>query len=151
MPPTGTILLLTTLTHILINLVTASADFDGTGSRYIRRPNKKPRQKNIDRVFLMDLMGDDYQAYWMSEDEPKHVRQVISSNEVTSKDLPERWAADRLFQQLQRLNLTAELSSEPELARNSKIQLAIKSWLLKRASCPIEFTWHDLGVSFWPR
>ncbi|KAL3307360.1 hypothetical protein Ciccas_014130 [Cichlidogyrus casuarinus] len=28
---------------------------------------------------------------------------------------------------------------------------ALKSWLLQRATCPIEFVWEDLGPTFWPQ
>lgn len=27
----------------------------------------------------------------------------------------------------------------------------MRSWLMHRGSCPVEFTWMDLGKSFWPR
>lgn len=27
----------------------------------------------------------------------------------------------------------------------------VKSWLVRRATCPIRFVWNDLGPYFWPR
>lgn len=30
-------------------------------------------------------------------------------------------------------------------------QELVKNWLVRRATCPIRFTWNDLGPYFWPR
>lgn len=86
----------------------------------------------------------------MSDEKPQKQMISIPSNEVPDLEgMPGRWAQERLLEQLQELNLTDEFKKlQPELLH---LENYIKSWLLKRSSCPVEFTWKDLGKTFWPR
>lgn len=86
----------------------------------------------------------------MSVEKPVRPKVSVPSHEVDLNGLEdERWAQERLFEQARDLNLTAEFSIlQPELL---PVQDAIRSWLMKRSSCPIQFTWKDLGPTFWPR
>lgn len=86
----------------------------------------------------------------MSDEEPQQLMIPVPSNEVPDLEgMPRHWAQERLLEQLQELNLTDEFKKlQPELLH---LENFIKSWLLKRSSCPVEFTWKDLGPAFWPR
>lgn len=33
----------------------------------------------------------------------------------------------------------------------AQYQELVKTWLVRRATCPIRFSWNDLGPYFWPR
>lgn len=86
----------------------------------------------------------------MSDEKPQKLMISIPSNEVPDLEgMPGRWGQERLLEQFQELNLTEEFKNlQPELL---PLEDFIKSWLLKRSSCPVEFTWKDLGPTFWPR
>ena len=83
----------------------------------------------------------------MSDERPQTLMMPDEGPELDS--LPGRWAQERLLEQVDELNLTAELANlQPELL---PVQGLVRSWLLKRSACPVEFTWKDLGPTFWPR
>lgn len=85
----------------------------------------------------------------MSDEKPQNLMIPVPSHAVNVDNIPGRWAEERLREQTRELNLTAELGKlQPELL---PYQNKIKSWLLKRSSCLVEFSWKDLGATFWPR
>lgn len=86
----------------------------------------------------------------MSDEKPQKLMISVPSNEVPDLEgMPGRWNQERLLEQFEELNLTEEFKKlQPELLH---LEVFIKSWLLKRSSCPVEFTWKDLGREFWPR
>ncbi|VVC32894.1 Cystine-knot cytokine [Cinara cedri] len=96
-----------------------------------------PRRKDMREDKLNRLIGLDYDPMWMSK------TPVVSANGVGG------------------INVTTSDTATVQAAGPDHIQLPkqlpaqyqeiVRSWLLHRASCPVEFTWTDLGKSFWPR
>ncbi|KAG8187131.1 hypothetical protein JTE90_004877 [Oedothorax gibbosus] len=119
------------------------------GSRYLNR-RRRPGRKQLDKSSLMVLMGDDYLTSWMSDERPKKPLINVPSNEVNLDDgQAGSWAQERLLNQLRSVNLTAELSEmAPGLL---PFENMVRQWMVKRSSCPVEFTWKDLGPTYWPR
>ncbi|XP_035232836.1 uncharacterized protein LOC118204639 [Stegodyphus dumicola] len=117
------------------------------GSRYLRRrwgPGKKLRN----REYLLRLMSDYYEPDWMSEKRPKKFRKPMFLSEL-NLDVSRHVSAPKQQLPWNQLNLTEELSFfHPELLPRKN---QIKSWLIRRASCPVVFTWQDMGADIWPR
>lgn len=86
----------------------------------------------------------------MSDERPKQPLINVPSNEVNLDDDQQgSWAKERLLDQLQSVNLTAELASmAPSLL---PFEHLVRQWMVKRSSCPVEFSWKDLGPMYWPR
>ena len=45
---------------------------------------------------------------------------------------------------------SASAASEVNEVRHEMIAV-FKQWLVRKSSCPVAFSWHDLGEYFWPR
>ena len=43
-----------------------------------------------------------------------------------------------------------ELEDASKAVRHEMIAV-FKQWLVRKSSCPVAFSWHDLGEYFWPR
>lgn len=85
----------------------------------------------------------------MSDEKPQKLITVPSNEIPDLENMQGQWGRDNLVKQLQELNFTEEFKElQPELL---PLEDFIKSWLLKRSSCPVEYTWKDLGPTFWPR
>lgn len=85
----------------------------------------------------------------MSDVKPQKLITAPSNEIPKLENMQGQWGHDILVEQLQVLNFTEEFKElQPELL---PLEDFIKSWLLKRSSCPVEYTWKDLGPTFWPR
>ncbi|XP_039284201.1 noggin-1-like [Nilaparvata lugens] len=107
----------------------------------MRKSALKPRRRDLHEPTLKNILGHDYDALWMKSVRP------MSPNE--SEDEGERKAVRQLralvnaSHEDSRLQLPAELPTE--------YRELVAGWLVSRATCPIHFTWDDLGPYFWPR
>lgn len=56
---------------------------------------------------------------------------------------------------LRALVVNSSLQSDDQLRLPDELpaqyQELVKNWLIRRATCPIRFTWNNLGPYFWPR
>ncbi|XP_055950542.1 uncharacterized protein LOC129984648 [Argiope bruennichi] len=120
------------------------------GSRFLTRRNQKARKKKLDKSSFLGLMGDDFKEPWMTYKEPKKPIISIPPDEIRNLTaIKGSWATTELESELARLNLTADLTKfAPELLPHEAL---VRQYLLKRTSCPVEFTWKDLGNKYWPR
>ena len=114
---------------------------------------KKPKKKNLNRRRLMKKMGNDYDATWMSSETPTALLSNDGSESVVSMSADQM---AELARQVTSLNLAAELkelsaSVDEDLPNVSKMVDIFEQWLVKKSSCPITYTWTDLGEYFWPR
>ena len=107
-------------------------------------------------------MGSDFDARWMSIDPPTAGAADLVKVSVTENQVAE------LVEQVSELNLEKELedmahgndlaasasgreaASEVNEVRHEMIAV-FKQWLVRKSSCPVAFSWHDLGEYFWPR
>ena len=132
---------------------------------------KKPKKKNLKPQRLLRKMGEDFESDWMSIDEPHPER----SDETTQMSQSQ---ISRLFEQVNSLNLENELREllEDNSSENirSNLQVGLEGnkdekmvdntsmnitkmasiftqWLVRKSTCPVTFTWIDLGIYFWPR
>ena len=64
-----------------------------------------------------------------------------------------------LVEQVSELNLEKELEDmgndvvvedASKVVRHEMIAV-FKQWLIRKSSCPVAYSWHDLGEYFWPR
>ena len=114
---------------------------------------KKPKKKNLNRRRLMKKMGVDYDAEWMSSEIPPAMTSHDGSESVVT--ISENQMAE-LSKQVSKLNLRSELrelsaSIDEDIPNVSKLVDVFEQWLVKKSSCPVTFTWIDLGEYFWPR
>ncbi|XP_071038534.1 noggin-2 isoform X2 [Parasteatoda tepidariorum] len=116
------------------------------GSRYLK---KRPTRRRLDKSSLLEILGEDYEPNLMTADRPKRTVISIPSHEVNVDKLNNRWSQEELMKQMSKLNLTEELSSvDPSLV---PLEDKIRQWMMRRSSCPIHFSWKDLGKKYWPR
>ena len=114
---------------------------------------KKPKKKNLNRRRLMKKMGSDFDSTWMSSEIPQSMTSNDGSESVVT--MGEDQMAE-LSRQVTSLNLGSELrelsaSVDEELPNVSKMVDIFEQWLIKKSSCPVTYTWTDLGEYFWPR
>lgn len=114
---------------------------------------KKPKKKNLNRRRLMKKMGVDFDANWMSADLPASMASLDGSDSVTV--ITENQMAE-LSRQVSKLNLRSELrdlsaSVDSESPNVAKMVDIFEQWLIRKSSCPVTYTWTDLGEYFWPR
>jgi len=130
------------------------------------KAKKRPKKKNLKPERLLRKMGDDFNPNWMSMEAPstEEGRETVEMghNQIS-----------QLFEQVNNLNLEEELrqmvgnnndnvhtdeeSNDPRIKSNetsvdiSKMASLFTQWLVKKSTCPVTFTWIDLGIYFWPR
>ncbi|GFS86914.1 uncharacterized protein NPIL_47481 [Nephila pilipes] len=110
-----------------------------------RRKPKKKFIRYLDKSSLMELMGEDFNAWWMAMDNPYKTKSVP----VDAIKIPTAWEENELIRHMNKLNLTKELIKfAPDLLPHES---QIREYMLKRSSCPTVFTWFDLGHTWWPR
>ena len=109
---------------------------------------KKPRGKQMKETKLMEKMGSDFDPAWMSVERP------VRSHQYTVTSLPESQVA-QLMEEVTSLDMEADIR---QLLRDQDTGLdvdravgAFQQWLVKKSSCPVHFSWEDLGEYFWPR
>jgi noggin len=114
---------------------------------------KKPKGRHTKASRLIKKMGGDFQPGWMSIDRPT----PNDFRRTEQISLPEEQVA-RLMEQVTDLDIEAEIlemmgevEGEERSPAVSRAVGAFQQWLVKKSSCPVQFTWRDLGEFFWPR
>lgn len=118
-----------------------------------KRSAQKPKKRDLHEQKLLQLLGSDYDQRWMRNSKDKQTGMVEETDRKAVRTL--RGLID---------GNTSSTSNSGILAMNAddgQIQLPedlpiqyrelVKSWLVRRATCPIRFDWIDLGPYFWPR
>ncbi|XKL63260.1 hypothetical protein PGB90_005624 [Kerria lacca] len=105
----------------------------------------KPRKQDLQEPNLMILLGGDYDHRWMRTNKDKPIINSIAdeSERKTVRALRALVDNSTLIRPEDQLQLPDALPLQ--------YQELVKNWLVKRATCPIRFTWGDLGPYFWPR
>ncbi|CAI2736267.1 unnamed protein product [Schistosoma spindalis] len=105
---------------------------------------------------LRRILGSDLQYNWMSIENPFNL-QSLSSKSTRSTLLSNIPKPDNhLLNIIDELNFTVfrPINNDgliyPIKMTNDQINI-IKTWLLQRATCTMEYIWEDLGPLFWPR
>ncbi|XP_073968446.1 noggin-like isoform X1 [Rhodnius prolixus] len=92
-----------------------------------RKAVLRPRSRDLHQSTLMAALQPHYDPKWMSLSKPQR--------QPANQEPGERRS-------------TAALR---EAAANLPFSDTLREWLVSRASCPVSFTWSDLGHDFWPR
>ncbi|XP_064620579.1 uncharacterized protein LOC135483538 [Lineus longissimus] len=104
----------------------------------------KPKKKNLREKRLLRLLADDYDPQWMSFERPKAMRSKQATGIAYKTD------AD-LMVSLDKLNFTFQDPSGMSFMPPPALLNVFKDWLIRKAACPVQFTWHDIGDFYWPR
>ncbi|XP_025199468.1 noggin-like [Melanaphis sacchari] len=107
----------------------------GSFSVWFRAEPDLPRKKDMKTDKLNRLIGSDYNEMWMSKTAIVTAYHGNTSDLVSVKSL-ETSGPDSL-------QLPEQLPAQ--------YQELMRSWLVHRSTCPVEYVWTDLGKSFWPR
>ncbi|CAH8639475.1 unnamed protein product [Schistosoma intercalatum] len=102
---------------------------------------------------LRRILGFDLQINWMSIENPLN-SQSKSTRSTLLSSIPE--PDNHLLNIIDELNFTVFRSINNDgLIYPLKMTIdqvnIMKSWLLQRATCTMEYIWEDLGPLFWPR
>ena len=124
-------------------------------------------------------MGRDFDSNWMSIEAPydgnrETFQEIVEMNQDQISILLEQVNSLNLEEELRELtgyelseinktevqdkttessnDKTASPKNGKETPLNiSKMASVFTQWLVKKSSCPVTFTWIDLGIYFWPR
>ncbi|KAK7592830.1 hypothetical protein V9T40_007582 [Parthenolecanium corni] len=110
-----------------------------------RKSALRPRKQDLHESNLLKLLGNDYDHRWMkiSKDKSNGNGQLDDSERKTVRILRELVGNSSVSSSEDQLQLPDELPAQ--------YRELVKTWLVRRATCPIRFTWNDLGPYFWPR
>jgi hypothetical protein len=132
------------------NKIAGTNDKNGRVSRVHYEPiaidytKYKPKKKNLREKRLLRLLADDYDPNWMSFEKPKAMKSVQATGIAYKTD------ADLLVS-LDKLNFTFQDPSGMSFMPPPALLNVFKDWLIRKAACPVQFTWHDIGDFYWPR
>ncbi|XP_074647925.1 noggin-2-like [Tubulanus polymorphus] len=104
----------------------------------------KPKKRNLREKRLLRVLGEDYNAEWMSIDRP-NVLEFKQNSGIAYKTDP------MLRQALRDLNFTFQDPTGSTFQPQPQLVNVFKDWLIRKASCPVHFRWHDVGELYWPR
>lgn len=100
------------------------------------------KPKSRPRVKLMRLLGKDFDPGVMSVKEPNQRGTPLKYLNY-SMDLERKAAIEKVD-----INLT-NVDNIP-LDVEAEVIDAVKRWLVKKSSCPVQYQWENLGDYFWP-
>ena len=104
----------------------------------------KPRKKNLREKRLLRLLADDYDPDWMSFERPKELSLIQPSGIAYKTDA-------NLLMSLNKLNFSFQAPGGKSFLPPPQLLNVFKDWLIRKAACPVQFTWHDIGDYYWPR
>ncbi|XP_026813852.1 noggin-1-like [Rhopalosiphum maidis] len=104
-------------------------------SVWFRAEPDLPRKKDMKADKLNRLIGSDYNEMWMSKTAIVTAYHGNASDAVGVKS-SETSGPDNL-------QFPEQLPAQ--------YQEMMRTWLVHRSTCPVEYVWTDLGKSFWPR
>uniref|UniRef100_T1JNT9 Noggin n=1 Tax=Strigamia maritima TaxID=126957 RepID=T1JNT9_STRMM len=96
---------------------------------------RTPKKRQMNPKDLFPILGPFFDPQWMSVEKPK----ILVVNQLDVDASPQ----SKLRTDFKKLNFTAVLPEDNITA--------LEEWFLKKVSCPVQFTWHDVGPLFWPR
>ncbi|XP_022162706.1 noggin-like [Myzus persicae] len=108
----------------------------GSFSVWFRAEPGLPRKKDMKVDKLNRLIGADYNEMWMSKTAIVITADRRNASGVAGVKSFETTGPDNL-------QLPEQLPAQ--------YQEMMRTWLVHRSSCPVEYGWVDLGKSFWPR
>lgn len=100
-------------------------------------------QPNLNRPTVAKLrviLGSDYNDAWMSPENP--------GNRSLTGYFPR--TGHSLIDELNQLNYSLADGDRIHMMNPSEVSI-VKKWLLQKSTCPIEYTWKDLGNRVWPK
>ncbi|MFT7804024.1 hypothetical protein Z043-117601 [Arapaima gigas] len=121
-----------------------------------------PKPKHLRPGRLLRILGPSFDPFWMSIDRPAELVGVSGSEGAEEQLAAEGVAAGRDF----------NFSASPELTEGSaryqrklekeaedldlsslppNVAGAVRAWLVRSATCALQYKWVDLGPIFWPR
>ena len=103
----------------------------------------QPRRRHLEQERLMNRMADDFDSFWMSIDRPRTNPVPRMTNEPSH--------SPKMLDKLNKLNFTYTDENGQSVELDDQERKSVENWLLQRTSCPVYYTWMDLGVYFWPR
>ncbi|KAL5240241.1 hypothetical protein ACI65C_007651 [Semiaphis heraclei] len=118
------------------NSPAAKKTSDGSFSVWFRPEPGLPRKKDMKVDKLNRLIGADYNEMWMSKTAIVITADRRNASGVGGVKSLETTRPDNL-------QLPEQLPAQ--------YQEMMRTWLVHRSSCPVEYAWVDLGKSFWPR
>lgn len=109
---------------------------------------KLPTPRKMSLESLLEKMGKDFDPERMSIQTPLDPELV----EVSGVGEGKLNLDTTLLPDLEDLNFTyVDENSNARIQMKPSVQKVLEKWLLEKATCPVRYTWHDLGVFYWPR
>ncbi len=105
--------------------------------------NLRPDSTRTNARKLRKILGGYFDRQWMSVEAPRSLNDP--------KDLPTPGPDTELVRQVDLLNYTFFDAAGAHFEVQRQLLSVFKSWLVRKASCPINYFWEDLGPLFWPR
>ena len=141
------------LSRIPVNLPTVHRNEFPYSNNFVKIPGERipgfmrygPRKRDLKKKRLLRKLGSDYNDKWSSIDPPKETSDdIVLSQNAQKIDL-------KLTHFFGTLNLTFFDSQNNVVNMSGETRELFRLWLLRHGSCPVTYTWQDLGVLFWPR
>ncbi|GAB1598801.1 noggin-3-like [Argonauta hians] len=107
-------------------------------SRRILTTKPKRRRKKK----LLQILGKDFNPNIMSINKPKN-----SNGSLKYIDYP---IDTMMLDQVKDLKINLTYDNNTAMIPDLQLIAAIKKWLVKKSSCPVEYTWINIGEFFWP-
>jgi len=95
----------------------------------------KPQRSDINGKVLKRKLGKDF--------EPQLMSAVLPSKSSQSENDKKKWR----LSQTSLLKLVKRLQKKPRKKQKKLISL----WFKQTTSCPVQYSWFDLGSRYWPR
>ena len=116
---------------------------DAAMSSFIQR-TYQPRKRHLDERRLRRRLGDDFDPLWMSVTKP---RRIFERNKATTRHA----LSARHQRAWLNLNFTFVNEHNQQMTLSAAERRNVERYLRQRVTCPVYYTWTDLGASFWPR
>lgn len=127
-----------------------------------------PRKFHLRKMRLLKKLGENFDPFSMSIDEPAEFSKVMVSDEK-DPDIANDWIRSihplALMNSLKALNITrynsqglTDITSNQHTPSRREVDSTVRmvmsvlqDWLVKKATCPVRYIWEDMGNLFWPR
>lgn len=112
-----------------------------------------PTAKDLDRGTLMNILAENFDLRYMSVNRP--LESKLLPNGTLEYDFKRNRPVGKMPDSIRNLDFTSQLSlpDGPSIKSKltSKLSKKVQRFLWAYSYCPVNFTWKDLGVRFWPR
>ncbi|KAH9519746.1 hypothetical protein Btru_070806 [Bulinus truncatus] len=110
-----------------------------------------PAKKNLKPQKLLKRMGNDFDPFWMSTEQPTDHLDIISRSELEI-------ATDKDFRSFNLTGLHAmltvdKISSLGQADGNNHVKDimdTVRTWLAQQTTCPVYYQWEDVTPLYWP-